>query len=223
MAGIGTLLDEQNAWNDGNVSGVSGSIDRGTVSVTDTGAVDVPLTGTTDGQPYAGGTSEWVPKFTGTRTFTADTAWPGIPTTSVIVTVPKGPGPTLGSGKKKTKKAAVYYHAVQGAPRTVKIRKGKVTVSLKCVASRGKTAKGKVCKGTFTLTVAGRKLHHAFTIKSTKVDRIDVKLPKVAQAATRKSKHHQITGMLSISTKQSHAKARVARGKLTIKRLAIKR
>jgi hypothetical protein len=227
-AEIGVLLDEQNAWNGGNVAGVSGSIEGSTVSVTDTGAVDVPLTGTTDGQSYAGDTSEWVPKFTGTKTFTATTAWPEPPTTPVIITVPNGPAPTLGGGTtqksgpgatKKIVKKAIYYHAVQVAPKTVKINKhGKVMVSLKCVASRGKTKKGKVCKGAFTLKVAGRKMHHAFKIKSTKVDRIAVKLPKVARAATSQSKHHRITGTLRIATKRSHGKPRVARGKLTIRR-----
>jgi hypothetical protein len=146
----------------------------------------------------------------------------------VIITVPNGPAPTLGGGTtqksgpgatKKIVKKAIYYHAVQVAPKTVKINKhGKVMVSLKCVASRGKTKKGKVCKGAFTLKVAGRKMHHAFKIKSTKVDRIAVKLPKVARAATSQSKHHRITGTLRIATKRSHGKPRVARGKLTIRR-----
>jgi hypothetical protein len=84
----------------------------------------------------------------------------------VTVTLPNGAAPTIGPGTKpiitRTKtppevttatqpQVKVYYRAVQVAPKTVTIKKGKVTVSLKCEASRGKTAKGKICSGKFTL------------------------------------------------------------------------
>jgi hypothetical protein len=229
---IANLLADQSAWSAS--TGVTGSIDGSQVTVTNSGAaLQVPLTGIQGvGSSYAGSQSGWATANAGTTTFTALTAWPAEPSGPVIVTVPNGPAPTIGPGTKpvvtrtktpstKTSKptAKIYYHAVQVAPKTVKINKrGKVKVSLKCVASRGKTKKGRVCKGVFTLKLAGRKLHHAFKIKSTKVDRIAVKLPKVARVATRHSKHHRITATLRIATTRSHAKARVARGKLTVRR-----
>ncbi len=37
------------------------------------------------------------------------------------------------------------------------MKKGKVTVSLKCEATKGKTPKGKVCSGKFTMKVKGVK------------------------------------------------------------------
>ena len=60
---------------------------------------------------------------------------------------------------------------------------GKVTVSLNCKASKGRTVKGKLCAGTFTLTLAGHKVSHSFRFKSGKVSRITVKLPTLSMSA----------------------------------------
>jgi hypothetical protein len=138
------------------------------------------------------------------------------PGTSVKLAGPPTKPATPGTERPAAPLPIVYY-AVQTTPKNVKIKHGKVTVSLKCVASRGKTAKGKICSGKFTLKVAGKTMSHKFRIKSTKIDRITIKLPTRAQTATRKAKHHKVQGKLTISTNQSHAKAHVSRGTLTIR------
>ena len=54
--------------------------------------------------------------------------------------------------------------------------KGKVMVSLRCVATRGKT-RGKGAPGRFKLKVGGRVLSHEFRSSSGKIDYIQVMLP----------------------------------------------
>ena len=174
---IANLLAEQQAWS--ATTGVSGSIKGNVVTVNNaTGSsIWLPLTGTNVGSPYAGTQSGWTLAGPGTSTYTALAAWPAEPTGPVIVTVPSGPAP--GS------KASVKYVVVQVAPKTVRMKQGKVTVSLKCEATKGKTPKGKVCTGKFTMKVKGvkRTLTHKFRIKTGKVYRISIKVPNVAHAA----------------------------------------
>ena len=118
---------------------------------------------------------------------------------------PKQPS-AVGAAPKPA--AAVIYFAVQAAPKTVKVSHGKVTVSLNCKASKGRTVKGKTCAGTFTLTVAGHKVGHSFRFKSGKVGRITVKLPKRSMSAVTAAAHHKpkarkMAGKLVITTKLS--------------------
>jgi hypothetical protein len=143
--------------------------------------------------------------------------FPGAPDHPATTNMSGPPTNQFPPGATKSGVSKIYYQAVQVAPKTVNIKHGKVTVSLKCEASRGKTAKGKICSGKFTLKVAGKTMTDKFRIKSTKIDRITIKLPNVVQTATRKSKHHKVQGKLTISTTQSHAKARITRGTLTIR------
>jgi hypothetical protein len=228
MPQIGALLSEQAAWAAADTTGVTGSITGNVVTLDNTTAapVEVPLTGTNVGTAYAGTQSGWTSAPVGTSTETALAAWPAQPTTPVVVTPPTGPkpgtvvkmvSPPTKPATPGSEKAPIVYYAVQTTPKTVNIKHGKVTVSLKCVASRGKTAKGKICSGKFTLKVAGKTMTHKFRIKSTKIDRITLKLPTKAQTAARKAKHHKVQGKLTISTTQSHAKAKISRGTLTIR------
>ena len=97
-----------------------------------------------------------------------------------------------------------------------------VTVSLTCKASHGRTVKGQVCAGSFTLRVAGHTLRHTFRFKSGKTDRVNLKLTKPVRAvavavARRHTKKHTITGKLTITTKLSGKKTHLARGALTIR------
>ena len=97
---------------------------------------------------------------------------------------------------------------------------GKITVSLACKATKGKTAKNKLCAGSFTLKIAGHKLGHRFRFRSPKTNRFTVTLStKMMAAVTGARRHHQrrMVGSLLISTTQTHAKARVTRGALTIR------
>ena len=215
---IANLLAEQQAWS--ATTGVSGSIEGNVVTVDNaTGSsIWVPLTGTNVGSPYAGTQSGWTLAGPGTSTYKALAAWPAEPKGSVIVTVPSGPSPG-------SKAQSVKYVVVQVAPKTVRMKKGKVTVSLKCEATKGKTPKGKVCSGKFTMKVKGvkRTLTHKFRIKTGKVYRISIKVPNVAHAASKsehkhpKHKHPVYKASLVISTNQSHAKALIKRGTLKIK------
>jgi hypothetical protein len=228
MPQIGDLLTEQSNWASKS-STVTGSINGNVVTIANNSgaALELPLTGVSGvGSLYGGTQSGWVSAPTGSSTYTALAAWPAEPTTPVVVTPPTGPkpgtsvklaGPPTRPASPGSEKAPIVYYAVQTTPKTVNIKHGKVTVSLKCVASRGKTARGKICSGKFTLKVAGKTLSHKFRIKSTKTDRITLKLPKIVQTATQKSKQHKVQGKLTISTTQSHAKARVSRGTLTIR------
>jgi hypothetical protein len=240
MAQIGDLLNEQANWGTGQ-SHVTGSINGNVVTINNTGAaVQLPLTGMSDvGTAYAGTVSGWTNAPSGTSTHTAITAWPALPTTPVVVTPPTGPAPgttnksTLpGPVKPPAKPIApvppkkhvtpkpVAYAAVQVKPKTVSIKHGKVTVSLACKATKGKTAKNKLCAGSFTLTIAGHKLTHRFRFRSPKTHRFTVTLStKVMAAATRTRRHHRrrMVGSLLIKTTQTHAKARQSRGTLTIR------
>ncbi len=220
---IANLLAEQQAWS--ATTGVSGSIEGNVVTVDNaTGSsIWVPLTGTNVGSPYAGTQSGWVDAPTGTSTDTALAAWPTEPTGPVDLTPITGPTPgcTVCTGTNVGSKAqSVKYVVVQVAPKTVRMKKGKVTVSLKCEATKGKTPKGKVCSGKFTMRVKGvkRTLTHTFRIKTGKVYRISIKVPNVAQAAIKsKRKNPVYKASLVISTNQSHAKPLIKRGTLKIK------
>ena len=95
-------------------------------------------------------------------------------------------------------------------------------MSLNCQASKGRTAKGKTCAGTFTLTVAGHKVSHSFRFKSGKVSRITVKLPKRSMSAVTAAAHHKpkarkMAGKLVITTKLTGKSSHSVTGTLTIK------
>ncbi|HEY1713481.1 MAG TPA: hypothetical protein VGG07_11300 [Solirubrobacteraceae bacterium] len=240
MADIATLLSEQTKWLAVNRTQVTGSIEGSAVTLNNTGsALELPLTGmTTVGSDYAGSHSGWTLAPAGKSTYTAQTAWPAPPVVPVIVTVPTGPAPTLGPGQttpkpqpgsppapkggSKPPAAPIVYLAVQAAPKTVGVSHGKVTVSLSCKASKGRTAKGKLCAGAFTLTVAGHKVSHSFRFKSGKVSRITVKLPKLSMSVVTAAVHHKpkarkTAGKLVITTKLSPKSSRSVKGSLTIK------
>src|SRR5665213_2373858 len=80
--------------------------------------------------------------------------------TSVAVK-PKAPTPIIPLGgtttppNKNAVSKPIAYVAVQVRPKTVWIsKKGKITVSLACKATKGKTPKNKLCAGSFTLKIA---------------------------------------------------------------------
>jgi hypothetical protein len=223
MPQIGTLLSEQSGWL-AQQPGVTGSIRGNVVTVVNrTGAARlIPLTGTTVGSPYAGGQSGWTNAPAGTSTYTALAAWPSPPTGPVIVTIPKGPSPTTGPSKKTKKKAKIFYVAVQVKPKTVRIRHGKVRVSLRCRASRGKTLKRKVCKGRLVLKVSRHSLKHTFRFKSGKTDHVALKLSKpfrrMARAAHRRRRGHRtLAAKLSITTRLSAKSTKRRSGVLRIR------
>ena len=107
MQAIGTLLNEQAAWATAGGSQVTGSIEGNVVTIKNSGAaIQLPLTGMTDvGTPYAGTVSGWTNAPSGTSTHTALAAWPALPTTPVVVTVPTGPAPGADTGATVTNKA----------------------------------------------------------------------------------------------------------------------
>jgi hypothetical protein len=228
MAQIGTLLNEQAAWATANASQVTGSIQGNVVTISNGGAaIELPLTGTEVGSPYAGSHSGWVLAPAGTSTHTALVAWPAVPTVPVMVTVPGGPAPGTGPTKlpgaapkpvsphtSPTFKLTIASVVSQVAPKTVRIKHGnKVTVSLKC-----KAAKGALCTGKFTLKVKGNSVTVKFRIKAGKIARLAVGLPKAAVTASHNRHHKKMFGTLVISTTQSHhKKAKLTHGKLTIK------
>ncbi len=233
MPQIGTLLNEQAGWAAANKSQISGYIDGNVVTVNNNGAAtEIPLTGTTIGTPYAGTQSGWTNAPTGTSTYTALVAWPALPTTPVIVTPPTGSapgGPPATGGKPINQtppappaapaptKAPLYYVAVQVAPKTVSIKKGTATVSLKCEAKNGKPAKNHFCTGKFTLKMMGKTVSHTFRIKATNTTRIAVTVPKRAMASAAAGKHRTLHGTLAISTKQPTGAAKLTRGTLSVK------
>jgi len=222
---IANLLAEQQAWS--ATSAVSGYIEGSTVTVNNSGpAIEVPLTGTNVGSRYAGTQSGWTDAPTGQSTYTAAATWPVPPTSPVIVTPPGGPAPggLPAKGGNPTppptvvpSKPSLFYEAVQVAPKTVSMKKGTATVSLKCEAKNGKAAKNHFCTGKFTLTVMGQKVSHTFRIKATKTARIVVKLPNHARTAAAGGKHRVLNGKLVISTKQPQGAPKVALGSLKIK------
>ncbi len=226
MAQIGTLLGEQSGWATAGGNRVTGYISGNQVTVNNgASAIEIPLTGVTSvGSDYEGSRSGWTNAPTGVSRYAALAAWPAPPTGPPILTPPKGPapsGPLAGTGTRTT---LLAYVAVQTTPKTVGIKRGKVmkvTVSLKCQATRGKTAKGKVCSGRFTLTVSGRKVGHSFRFKSGKVDRVSVTLPaavrKAITARRRRHKHPKLKGKLVIVTTLTKKTSYTARGTLTIK------
>ena len=244
MGQIGTLLGEQAGWA-ASSGKVTGSIQGNTVTVNNGtgGQLEIPLTGTTVGSPYAGSQSGWVLAPAGTSTYTALTAWPAPPVIPPKITPPAGPAPSthgkppvVGPSKppvkptKPVKPIVVKPQprvVVQVAPKTVKVKHGaKVTVSLKCIA-----AKGQFCTGSFTLAPMGQGVSHKFRINASKVARITVKLPKrarlAASAAARSGKagkagkagkrHRTLHAKLVIKTSQAKGAARVTRGMLNIR------
>ena len=216
MAEIAGLLGEQSAWAAGQGQ-VTGSITANVVTVTNgTGAaLYLPLTGTSVGSPYAGGQSGWTLAPAGTSTYTALAAWPAAPTNNVIVMVPFGPKPTTGGRRLTT----IAYVAVQAKPKNVRIKRGRLTVSLSCQATRGRTARGRRCAGSFKLTLSRHALSHKFSFKSGKVARITLKLPKtVKRAATvaRRHKHHDLSGRLVITTRLTGKSTATRKGRLTV-------
>jgi hypothetical protein len=224
---IANLLAEQSAW--AATTAVTGSIEGNQVTVDNgTGAAfETPLTGVENvGSPYAGSQSGWTDAPAGASTYTAFAAWPAEPTNPVVVEIPNGSAPegqsaAAGNPNQPTT-PAVRYFAVQTAPYTVSIKHGAVTVSMACRASRGRTAKGKVCAGGLTLKVAGHVLRHTFRFRSGKVDRVTVKLTKAvrtaaAAAARRHSGKHTLTGKLVITTTLAKRLTHASRGTLTIR------
>jgi hypothetical protein len=100
---------------------------------------------------------------------------------------------------------------VQIRPKTVAVKHGRVTVSLKCEA-----VSGQVCSGTFTLKLSGKTMTRTFRIKANKIQRIAIRLTKLGMAAT--SGHNRpLHATLRISTTQSSGSSRISRGELTIK------
>lgn len=227
---IANLLAEQQAWSASTA--VSGYIEGNTVTVDNSGpAIAAPLTGVQNvGSPYAGTQSGWTSAPTGSSTYTALAAWPAEPTNPVIVASPTGaaPGGTPASGGKPINptppsppapsqaKPPLYYVAVQVAPRTVSIKNGTASVSLKCEAKNGKPAKNHFCTGKLTLRVLGKTVSHTFRVKATKNVRITITLPKPAIAGAGK-KHRTLHATLAISTKQPTGTAKLTRGTLNIK------
>ena len=220
---IANTLAEQQAWS--ATSAVNGYIEGNVVTVNNSGAaLEVPLTGTNVGSAYAGTQSGWTDAPTGSSTYTAAAAWPAEPTNAVILAPPGGPAPggTPAKGGNPNLPTAtpsspsLYYVAVQVAPKTVPMKKGTATVSLKCEAKNGKAAKNHFCTGTFTLKVMGKTVRHSFRIKATKIARIAVGLPKRARTAAT-GKRRTLHGTLTISTKQPHGAPKLTRGTLNIK------
>jgi hypothetical protein len=206
-------LKEQAGWAATHAGQITGFVQGSAVTVQNNGpATEIPLTGTNVGTPYAGTQSGWTLAPSDTSTYRAAAAWPAPPTGPVIPTPPTGSAPGHPSGQ-------LAYIAIQTAPKTVSIKKGRVTVSLRCGATRGKTKKGHVCEGRFTLKVAGRPIRHNFRFKSGKTDRIAMTLPKGvrARAASLHRKHRKLIGALAIWTKQPRGAARITTyGKLMI-------
>jgi hypothetical protein len=234
MSQIGTLLTDQATWTTDKVSQVTGSIEGNVVTVDNTtgGAVDLPLTGTTGGTPYAGSESYWTSAPAGLSTYTALAAWPAPPTVPVDVIVPSGPAPgnghnppipPTGGGKPAPPATAISYFAVQATPKTVTLKQGTATVSLTCRASLGRTPKGKFCSGSLALNVSGQTVRHTFRFKSGRTDRIKVSLNKrmrtMAANAHRqhKTSKRKLSAKLVITTKLSGRQTHVARGVLTIR------
>ena len=241
MARSGRCSAEQAGWA-ASARQVTGSIQGNAVTVNNGtgGQLEIPLTGTTVGSPYAGSQSGWVLAPAGTSTYTALAAWPAPPVIPPQITPPAGPAPSthgqppvVGPSKppvkptKPVKPVVVKPQprvVVQVAPKTVKVKHGaKVTVSLKCVAPRGQ-----FCTGSFTLTPMDQSVSHKFRIKASKVARITVKLPKrarlAASAAARSGKagkagkrHRTLHAKLVIKTSQANGAARVSRGMLNIR------
>lgn len=216
MAEISALLEQQSAWTAGQAH-VTGSITGNVVTVTNgTGAaLYLPLTGTNVGSAYAGGQSGWTLAPAGTNTYTALAAWPAEPTNKVVVTVPYGPRPTTGGGRPR----AISYVAVQAKPKTVRIKRRRVMVSLTCRATKGKTARGRRCAGSVKLTFSRHHLSHRFSFKSGKTDRITLKLPKAVQRAAtvaRMHRRHKLAGKLLITTRLTAKSKATRKGTLTV-------
>ncbi|MGB2711131.1 MAG: hypothetical protein WBC33_06405 [Conexibacter sp.] len=78
---IGEQLARQDTWAPASTSSVTGYIEGARVTIANNGAtaIDVPLTGTEVGAPYAGSRSGWVRTARGTSVHTATNAWPDAP------------------------------------------------------------------------------------------------------------------------------------------------
>ena len=216
MAEIAALLTEQSGWAAGQAH-VTGSITGNAVTVANgTGAaLYAPLTGTNVGSPYAGGQSGWTLAPAGTSSYTALAAWPAPPTNKVLVMVPYGPKPATGGSGPKT----ITYVAVQAKPKTVRIKRGRVTLSLTCHATKRKTARGHRCAGSLKLTLSRHGLSHTFSFKSGKTNRITLKLSKAVQRAAivaRRHKRHKLAGKLVITTRFTGKSKATRKGTLTV-------
>jgi hypothetical protein len=227
---IADLLAAQSAWA-GNTA-VSGSIEGNQVTVDNAGsATRVPLTGITSvGSSYAGSQSGWADAPSGASSYTALSTWPAEPTGPAILTPPGGPAPGSPPAVKANptklppthKTTPIYYRAVQVGPKKVTIKKGKVVVSLQCRASRGKTAKNKVCAGKLSMKIDKKTVTVKFRVKSPKTDRVTIKLPKKVVTAAfaalgRRHGAHTLAGKLTIVTTESHAKSQTTKGTLTVR------
>jgi hypothetical protein len=229
MAQIGTLLSEQASWATAYNNQVSGYIQGNVVTVNNSGSsVELPLTGTNVGTAYAGSVSGWTLAPAGASTYTALAAWPPASTVPVAVQTPSGPPPSTGTKPmpgpapapatpittppaKQVVTPVLVRRVVQIRPKTVAVKHGRVTVSLKCEA-----ASGQVCSGTFTLKLSGKTMTRTFRIKANRIQRIAIRLPKLAMAAT-SGHNHPLHATLRISTRQSSGSPRISRGELTIK------
>ncbi len=214
MAEIAVLLSQQSAWKTHQGS-VTGTITGNVVAIVNAtgGALYVPLTGTNVGSPYAGGQSGWTLAPAGASTYTASAAWPAAPSNKVDVQIPYGPKPGTGA-------TGVKYVAVQAKPKTVRIKRSRVTVSLTCKAMKGKTVRGRKCAGRLRLTLSGHRLTHSFSFRSGKADRVTVRLSKAAEraaAVVRRHKRHKLVGKLVITTRFSKKSTATRKGKLTIR------
>ena len=109
--------------------------------------------------------------------------------------------------------------AVQAKPKTVRIKRGRITVSLSCKATKGKTAHGRRCAGSFNLTLSRHRLSHRFSFKSGKVDRVTLKLSKAVKRAAsvaRRHRHHRLAGKLVITTRLTGKSKATRKGALTV-------
>jgi hypothetical protein len=229
MAQIGDLLNEQANWATASNNQVSGYIQGNVVTVNNNGSsVELPLTGTNVGTAYAGSVSGWTLAPAGASTYTALAAWPPASTVPVAVQAPSGPPPSTGTKPmpgptpapatpittppaKQVVTPVSLRRVVQIRPKTVAVKHGRVTVSLKCEA-----VSGQVCSGTFTLKLSGKTMTRTFRIKANKIQRIAIRLTKLGMAAT--SGHNRpLHATLRISTTQSSGSSRISRGELTIK------
>ena len=233
MSGIAAILGEQSAWSSAvSAHSVTGSIAHtpgaqpDTMSVTNTssGAVQVPLTGTTVGDSYAGSTSGWAAVSPGTSQFTTLSAWPDAPLPPAIITYIKDPAPsTPAPGGKQSPNPSppgptspsnpqANTCAQVGATKEQLQIGYEVPVSIKCQAAKGVTG----VTGKLALTVSGQSVTGSFRLKPGKTGVVTLTLPKKARSSAAGSKHPKLSASLKISTNQSHGAARISAGKLTI-------
>jgi cation transport regulator ChaC len=123
---------------------------------------------------------------------------------------------TQGKLTIQTAPPPIIYVAGQGRPTSVKVTHGKIVVTLVCKANRGRSARGKVCAGTLTLTISGQRMSHSFRMRSGKGLQLTLTLPRSVQTAVAQASHHRLSGTLTIVTRLSRSHTYTARGKLTV-------